>query len=419
MKALLKDRHQRTASVLDFARDFARAASTSGPAGTSLLGPTKVVDLLNRERVDQKRLAQEKAEAERHEREKAAAEQAAREKAEQARLAREKAEAERRQREDAAAEQAARQKVEEQFRSGAQKRQRLDQLVNEGKGAFDAHQYGKAAMLWRKALELGPDAPGLREAVEMAEKAAARGGRQHADAEWQGGENAAAGRRSEMAPAERTGAFGEDAAPTPTDLWPVEPIVTKPVPPSPKAYPRRKGLLTTVLLWAFMAVTLVGLCLSAYKDCHEWGCEGYFRSAVLLIPEFTLPSFALLAFFLWSGMHRVDRAGFFVMGFVHRWKKLTLGTLAVVYLLGEVAWVRCMVWVRWAYTYFINNSYFYGYYYHGWNRMCVISCGLCSWLVTISSFVILWRLGWRRSAFALLIPPVVVAVGYFFFLRYR
>jgi serine/threonine-protein kinase len=59
---------------------------------------------------------------------------------------------------------------EEEERAKAEKRQRHDRLVNAGKEAFDAHVYGKAALLWGQALELTPEAPGLREAVEMAQK---------------------------------------------------------------------------------------------------------------------------------------------------------------------------------------------------------------------------------------------------------
>jgi serine/threonine protein kinase len=173
MKALVKDRDERYASALDFAGDFAGAASPTPQAETSALGPTLKLDPLDRERAAKERLAREKAEVEQREKEKAAAELAAREKAEKERLAREKAEAERREKEKAAAELAAREKVKERLREGAEKRQRLDRLVNEGKGAFDAHTYGKAAVLWREALELSPDEPGLREGVEMAEKAAA------------------------------------------------------------------------------------------------------------------------------------------------------------------------------------------------------------------------------------------------------
>ena len=127
-------------------------------------------ELAAREKSERDRLAREKAEAERREKERAAAELAAREKSERDRLAREKAEAERREKERAAAELAALEKAEGQVRSGAEKRQRFDQLVNEGNGAFDAHDYGKAAVLWGEALKLNPDAPGLREAVGMAQQ---------------------------------------------------------------------------------------------------------------------------------------------------------------------------------------------------------------------------------------------------------
>ena len=145
MKALTKNRDERYATATDFARDFARAASAPVQTEASPFPPIVKLESPDRERVEQESLAREKAEAERREKEKAAAEVAAREKAEQDRLASEKAEAE-------------------------EKRQRFDQLVNEGNGAFDAHDYGKAAQLWGEALELNPDAPGLREAVGMAQQ---------------------------------------------------------------------------------------------------------------------------------------------------------------------------------------------------------------------------------------------------------
>ena len=108
MKALVKDRNQRYASVLDFARDFARAASTPSQEDGFGLAPTVKVEMPGREHAEQERLAQEKAEAERREKEKAEAERAEREKTEQERAAREKAEAERREREKAEAARAAR-----------------------------------------------------------------------------------------------------------------------------------------------------------------------------------------------------------------------------------------------------------------------------------------------------------------------
>ncbi len=230
MKALAKNRDERYATAIDFARDFARAASATGQTETSPFPPTVKSESPDRERAEQEslarekaeaerrekeraaaelaawerserdrlarekveaerrekeraaaelaarekserdRLAREKAEAERREKERAAAELAAWEKSERDRLAREKAEAERREKERAAAELAALEKAEGQVRSGAEKRQRFDQLVNEGNGAFDAHDYGKAAVLWGEALKLNPDAPGLREAVGMAQQ---------------------------------------------------------------------------------------------------------------------------------------------------------------------------------------------------------------------------------------------------------
>ena len=230
MKALAKNRDERYATAIDFARDFARAASATGQTETSPFPPTvksespdreraeqeslarekaeaerrekeraaaelaalekserdrlarekaeterrekerAAAELAAREKAERDRLAREKAEAERREKERAAAELAAREKSERDRLAREKAEAERREKERAAAELAALEKAEGQVRSGAEKRQRFDQLVNEGNGAFDAHDYGKAAVLWGEALKLNPDAPGLREAVGMAQQ---------------------------------------------------------------------------------------------------------------------------------------------------------------------------------------------------------------------------------------------------------
>ena len=230
MKALAKNRDERYATAIDFARDFARAASATGQTETSPFPPTvksespdreraeqeslarekaeaerrekeraaaelaalekserdrlarekaeterrekerAAAELAAREKAERDRLAREKAEAERREKERAAAELAARERSERDRLAREKAEAERREKERAAAELAALEKAEGQVRSGAEKRQRFDQLVNEGNGAFDAHDYGKAAVLWGEALKLNPDAPGLREAVGMAQQ---------------------------------------------------------------------------------------------------------------------------------------------------------------------------------------------------------------------------------------------------------
>jgi tetratricopeptide (TPR) repeat protein len=124
MKALAKDRGQRYASALDFARDFARAPSASSLPEAAEVPTARVVDTLDRERAkhewlahekaegerreraaaEQERLAREKAEGERRQRERAAAELAAREKAERDRLAREKAEAEHREEEKAAAE---------------------------------------------------------------------------------------------------------------------------------------------------------------------------------------------------------------------------------------------------------------------------------------------------------------------------
>ncbi len=110
MKALTKNRDKRYPTALEFARDFARAASAPkqeeafGFAPT-VLAPAVRVETPEHDRAEQERVAREKVEAERRKqervaaeqagREKAAAEQAARKKSEQERLAREKAEAER------------------------------------------------------------------------------------------------------------------------------------------------------------------------------------------------------------------------------------------------------------------------------------------------------------------------------------
>jgi hypothetical protein len=114
MNALTKNRDERYSSPLEFATEFAQAASASAPAEALPLPPTVMVEPLNRERAEQERVSQEKMEAERREQEKRAAERAAWEKAEQERLAREKAEAERREREKAAAERAAWEKAEQE-----------------------------------------------------------------------------------------------------------------------------------------------------------------------------------------------------------------------------------------------------------------------------------------------------------------
>ena len=96
MKALAKNRDERYATAIDFARDFARAASATGQTETSPFPPTVKSESPDRERAEQESLAREKAEAERREKERAAAELAALEKSERDRLAREKAETERR-----------------------------------------------------------------------------------------------------------------------------------------------------------------------------------------------------------------------------------------------------------------------------------------------------------------------------------
>jgi len=140
MKALAKNRDERYTTALDFARDFARAACAPTPAEASDFSPTVVADPLDGGRAEQEHLAREKLEAERREKEKAAAEQAAGKKAEQ------------------------------QQRERADQRQRFDQFVNEGKVAFDAHDYAKAVGFCEEALKLNPDAPGLREAFETAQK---------------------------------------------------------------------------------------------------------------------------------------------------------------------------------------------------------------------------------------------------------
>jgi serine/threonine-protein kinase len=110
MKALAKDREQRYASTLEFARNFSRAASAQVPS--ELLPPTVIVPVRpdvtptgqEKERAEAERLAKEEAEAERAAREKAEQERLAREKAEATRAAREKAEAERLAQEKAGAE---------------------------------------------------------------------------------------------------------------------------------------------------------------------------------------------------------------------------------------------------------------------------------------------------------------------------
>ena len=80
MKALAKNRDERYATAIDFARDFARAASATGQTETSPFPPTVKSESPDRERAEQESLAREKAEAERREKERAAAELAAREK---------------------------------------------------------------------------------------------------------------------------------------------------------------------------------------------------------------------------------------------------------------------------------------------------------------------------------------------------
>jgi eukaryotic-like serine/threonine-protein kinase len=102
MKALAKDRDQRYASALEFAREFARARAS--PVPSAALPTTKVVESPGklqaeqerREMTEAERLEKERAEAQRRAAEIAEAERVAREKAEQERQVREKAEAERR-----------------------------------------------------------------------------------------------------------------------------------------------------------------------------------------------------------------------------------------------------------------------------------------------------------------------------------
>jgi serine/threonine-protein kinase len=99
MKALVKNREERYATEVEFARDFAREEANAERREKE----KAAAELAVLRKAEEERLASEKATAERREKEKAAAEQVAREKAEQGRLASEKAEAERREKERAAA----------------------------------------------------------------------------------------------------------------------------------------------------------------------------------------------------------------------------------------------------------------------------------------------------------------------------
>ena len=109
IKALAKDRDQRYASALEFAREFSSAAA----AASDELSPTRLI-VPDETQAEQERQAREKAEAERRSRERAEAERLAREKAEQERWARERAEAERRAREKTEADRPAREKAEQE-----------------------------------------------------------------------------------------------------------------------------------------------------------------------------------------------------------------------------------------------------------------------------------------------------------------
>lgn len=115
MKALTKNRDERYATAVEFAREFARAASAPDNGDASASGPTAMIGTLDGAPVEPPPPAHEKADAERHEKEKAAAEQTAWEKADRERRAREKTEAERREREKAASERAAREKADRQL----------------------------------------------------------------------------------------------------------------------------------------------------------------------------------------------------------------------------------------------------------------------------------------------------------------
>jgi len=111
MKALAKERDQRYASTLEFAREFSRAASGQ-PTSEQVRPTVKVAVPSDSLQVEQKRLAQEKAAAERLAKERAEAERLEREKAEAERVAQEKAIAERFRREKAETEHRDQERVE-------------------------------------------------------------------------------------------------------------------------------------------------------------------------------------------------------------------------------------------------------------------------------------------------------------------
>jgi serine/threonine-protein kinase len=208
MKALVKERDRRYASAPDFSRDFARAASAFGQEKAFELGPTDVVDPQDRVRVEQERLAREKAEAERREKEKAAADRAAREKAEQERLAREKAAAERREKDKVAAEWAALQKAEQ------------ERLARE-KAEAERREKEKVA------AERGAQEKAERERLAREKAEAERRVKDKAAAEWAAREKAQADRlvaekaeadRAEREKAEREGLGRTEPEPAPKRL---------------------------------------------------------------------------------------------------------------------------------------------------------------------------------------------------------
>jgi formylglycine-generating enzyme required for sulfatase activity len=223
MKALAKDREERYASALEFAREFARAASAPAPS-EELLPTVKAPGSPDMLQAERQRRVQAEAEAERRAREKAEAERRARDQAEQERLAQERAQAERRAAERAEAERRAAEKAEAERQAREQAEQ--ERLAQEKAEA--ERRAAEKAEAERRAREQAEQERLAQEKAEAERRAAEK-----AEAERHVREQAEQERLAqEKAEAERQAA-GKAEAERRSALPPIAEIPTEPKRASP------------------------------------------------------------------------------------------------------------------------------------------------------------------------------------------